>query len=103
MDLAAVVFAAVTISLMIFRRKEFPVAYTLYAGAGLLLMLMKLDNQGLLVSASRYVLSLFPVFLFPAVTRRGPLPKWGNLLLVAAGLTLQAVLLVCFARWIWIA
>lgn len=103
MDLAAVLFAVFMIALMILRRRDFPMAYILYAAGGLLVMLMKLDNQGLLVSASRYVLSLFPVFLYPAVSRRGPLPKWGNLLLVSTGLTVQAVLLVCFARWIWIA
>jgi hypothetical protein len=103
MDLAAVVFAAFVIVLMALRRREFPLMYTLYAAAGLLVMLMKLDNQGLLVSASRYTLSLFPIFLYMAVKRREPLPKWGNLLLVSTGLTAQAVLLVCFARWIWIA
>jgi hypothetical protein len=103
MDLAAVVFAGVFTGMMIFKRKGFPVAYCLYTLAGLLVILMKLDNQGLLVSASRYVLSLFPIFLYMAVSREKPLPQWGNLLLVSTGLTAQAVLLVCFAKWIWIA
>jgi hypothetical protein len=103
MDLAAVLFAGICTGFMVFRRRDFPMAYILYTLAGLLVILMKLDNQGLLVSASRYVLSLFPVFIYPAIARRTPLPKWANLLLVSAGLTVQAVLLVCFARWIWIA
>lgn len=103
MDLAAVLFAGLCAGYMVFRRRDFPVAYILYTLAGLLMILMKLDNQGLLVSASRYVLSLFPAFLYPVMARREALPKWANLLLVSAGLTAQAVLLVCFARWIWIA
>ncbi len=102
-DLTAILFLIILTGVMLTRWRDFPVSYTLYTAAGLLLVLTKLDNQGLLVSVSRYTLSLFPVFLFAAVNQRKPLPPWANLLLVAAGLTTQAILLVCFARWIWIA
>ncbi len=102
-DLAAILFLIVMAGLMVTRWRDFPVSYTLYTVAGLLLVLTKLDDQGLLVSVSRYTLSLFPVFLYAAVKQREPLPPWVNLLLVGAGLTIQAVLLICFARWIWIA
>ncbi len=102
-DLAAILFLIVMAGLMVTRWRGFPVSYTLYTVAGLLLVLTKLDNQGLLVSVSRYALSLFPVFLFAAAKQRRPLPPWANLLLLATGLTAHAVLLVCFARWIWIA
>ena len=102
-DLAAILFLIIITVLMATRWRNFPVAYTLYTAAGLLLVLTKLDDQGLLVSVSRYALSMFPVFLFAAAKQRRPLSPWANLLLLATGLTAHAVLLVCFARWIWIA
>ena len=102
-DLTAVLFLIILTGLMVTRWRDFPIGYTLYTVAGLLLVLTKLDDQGLLVSVSRYALSLIPVFLFAAAKQRRPLPPWANLLLLATGLTAHAVLLVCFARWIWIA
>ncbi len=102
-DLAAIVFLLIMVGLMIKDWREFPVPYILYTAAGLILILTKIDNQGLLVSASRYSLSLFPVFIYAAVKRHKQLSPWANLLVIALGLTLQAVLMVSFARWIWIA
>jgi len=103
MDLILVIFAIFCLGMVWYKKSPIPISYQLYAWIGLVVILTKLDNQGLLVSASRYVLSLFPVFIGVAFAGQKSKSKIINLILFSIGLATQAVLLVCFSWWIWVA
>ncbi len=66
-DLGLVIFSMGCLLGISIKNKTIPVSYQIYAWIGLLLLLTKVDNQGLLVSASRYLLSLFPIFMAQAI------------------------------------
>lgn len=102
-DLLMIVFALISLIMMWIKKKTIPLSYQLYAWAGLAVILMKVDDLGILVSASRYVLSLFPVFMFNGFLL-GKIPgRFTRSGLIVIGLALQGILLIFFARWIWIA
>jgi Gpi18-like mannosyltransferase len=102
-DLILVLFALICLGGIWYRKIPIPVSYQIYACMGMVIILTKLDNQGLLVSASRYLLSLFPVFMAQAILINRLGKRITNLMLFTFGLTAQAILLVCFSWWIWIA
>ncbi len=102
-DLGLVIFSMGCLLGISIKNKTIPVSYQIYAWIGLLLLLTKVDNQGLLVSASRYLLSLFPIFMAQAILTKKFNQRFVNLAMVSIGLTSQAILLICFSWWIWIA
>lgn len=85
---------------LILGAKRLPVSYSLYAWTTLLIGLVKVHETGVMMSMSRYTLSLFPIFIVQALEIRERLPFWLWVALNAAG---QVVLLIAFTRWIWVA
>jgi hypothetical protein len=68
----------------------------LYVGAGVLLI----AASGSLLSAGRYAVVLFPVFVFLATLARRPVLWFAYLVLSS---TLQAYLIVRFVNHLWVA
>lgn len=102
-DLVMIIFAIISLILIWMKKTPIPLSYQLYAWMGLVVILVKVDDLGILVSASRYVLSLFPVFMFTGFLL-GKIPgRFIRSGLIVIGLALQGILLIFFAHWIWIA
>lgn len=80
--------------------RQQPGIYLLYTGVMLLIVTSKLDNTSVLVSLSRYVLVLFPLFIQQARCWTG---KIGFILWLAASACWQFVLLLAFYYWLWVA
>lgn len=96
LDLAAVVFGA---GLLIAGARRLPVSYSLLAGVMLIASLSKVTTGNLLVSAARYLVPLFPLFIIQALTWN---KRWLRLVWLGFSLTLQAVLLVVFWLGFWV-
>jgi hypothetical protein len=102
-DLVLVLFSIVCLVGIRISKNPIPVSYQIYAWLCLGLLLMKVDNQGLFVSASRYLLTVFPIFISQADLLRRVNERTMNLVMVTLGLASQAILLICFSWWIWVA
>ncbi len=102
-DLILLLIAIASLVLIPVKKLPIPFSYQIYAWLGLGLLLIKVDNQGLLVSASRYILGLFPVFFSLAGLLQKIPSRWKVIPSLVLGLTSQAILLVCFSWWIWVA
>lgn len=80
--------------------KRLPVAYSLYAAAMLLGPLFRLTPTQPLVSMSRYVLPIFPVFLLLGKWGENP---WVNRLFVYTSFPLNLYFSAQFVLWGWVA
>jgi len=87
------------IIILIRQYKRIPVEYLLYAVAGILLMLIKIDRGSQLTDVSRYILGIFPVFVVLALT----LKKGAKLAWFAFSLLSLAILTILFYEWAWMA
>lgn len=81
-------------------RRKFPAAYALYAAASLLIFLTRQKDGDLWMSMSRYVLSLFPVFIYVAWRVRKVRYRMGLFLF---GAFFQTLMVILFLMWKWIA
>ena len=76
---------------------------TAYALWGLCLLLPAICNvsaEGTLISVSRYVLTIFPIYVLLGKTGS---KAWAHWLLFSLGLVLQVVLSLLYFEWIWVA
>lgn len=96
-DLASAVLAIVLLS---WGARDLPVALSLFAWPLLLSMLMKVQRPSVLVSVSRYTLSIFPLFITLAQKLRGWVPTvaWAVL-----SFACQLYLVGRFTSWLWVA
>jgi len=88
------------IGLLIVMSKRLPVEYTLLSLALILPPLMKISSNGLLVSMSRYVISIWPIFFILAELGR---KKLTHRLYIYSALSLQILISALFFLWYWIA
>lgn len=95
-----VLLALLAVFLLAAGLRRLPVSFTLYSAVLLLPALVKILDNGSLMSLLRYVLPLFPLWF----TLDRLLPTRGTRFAVAAFfLFSQGVLLVLFYRWVWVA
>jgi Gpi18-like mannosyltransferase len=87
------------IVLLIITRMQLKKEYLLYSITLLLLFSIKLNQNGFLVSTSRYVLSIFPLYISYALT----LKKGGRIIWSAISLLSLIILLVIYYNWGWVA
>jgi hypothetical protein len=82
--------------------RRLPLAYSSYALAGLLLALSSVPAVGRerLQSLSRFLLVLFPLFIWLALWTRTPRRWW---LTAGSSVTLLAFYTALFATWHWVA
>jgi len=95
------VILAITLLIAIARKTQiFPIILQCFTWVNILVILVKVDNNWLLVSASRYLLSAFPIFIAIAMvfTR-----KWIWVIWILLSFVSQVFLLICFYNWIWVA
>ena len=90
---------AMVLLVLALARKKMPAFYALYAACTLLVILVKIDNLQLLVSASRYLLVVFPVMAAAALV----LNKTGKTIWYSLSIGSQMIMLVLFYWWIWVA
>jgi Gpi18-like mannosyltransferase len=79
--------------------KKIPPYYVIYTGFVILVILVKIDNAGLLVSASRYLLLAFPIMVAITVS----LNKKLKYIWYGVSLGSQIMMLILFYWWVWIA
>jgi len=87
------------IGVLIWRWKNIPVDQLLFAIFNILLILVKVDENNLLVSASRYILAIFPVFIALAISNKKFLERiWFGFSILS-----QVILVTYFYLWGWVA
>ena len=95
-DLFCILLALVV---LILRWKKIPVSQLLFAFFNILLILVKVDANNLLVSASRYILIVFPVFIALASGSKKILERmWFGFSILS-----QVILVTYFYWWGWVA
>jgi hypothetical protein len=95
LDLAAsVLFIGLAIAAFRWMRP----CYGLYMAAMLVTALIKVTDNGLLQSMTRYVLPLFPGFMLIAIAAR---PPWLRRLVTYPSISLLGFLTAVFMRWGW--
>jgi hypothetical protein len=97
-DLALVGGALALLGAAVWRRRM-PAYYGLYAALTILIILVKIDNLQLLVSASRYLLVVFPIMTAAALVFN----KTGKYVWYSLSIGGQMIMLVLFYWWIWVA
>jgi hypothetical protein len=81
-------------------RKKIPVSLSIYSWIMLFIAIGKIDGNNALVSVTRYVLTIFPLFWgFALFIKR----KYLKLAFFTVGIVLQIILLVYFYLWYWVA
>ena len=99
-DLWLVTIVIISLIISIRMTKRIPAALHIIAWINLLTILVKVDNQYLLVSASRYLLAVFPMFItIPLLFSQ----KKTWLLWVVFSFFSQVFLLTCYYFWVWTA
>jgi hypothetical protein len=98
--LADLVLAVACACWLIDGRRTLPGAYQVYGWLLLLVPLVKLENPSILMSVSRYTLSVFPIFVAQAqrINR-----KWALWAFCGVSALAQIALLVPFYQWKWVA
>lgn len=94
------IMTAISIGIIILGSKHLPLEYTLLNVVLMLPALMKVSSDGLLVSISRYVLSLWPNFMILGRLGKKPLFHWGY---VGTSFLLQLLSSATFFLWFWVA
>lgn len=76
-----------------------PVSLQVYSWVSILVIICRVDNRSQLMSISRYLLDIFPVFFAQAavLTKKKGLLTWS-----AFSLVVQSILVVCFSWWIFV-
>lgn len=92
--------ALLVIFFLIKLRKKIPVSISIYSWIMLFIAIGKIDDNNALVSVTRYVLTIFPLFWGFALMINNKYLKLGYFV-VSIGL--QTVLLVYFYWWYWVA
>lgn len=95
-----VLLAVWALVLLVIGIRRLPFQYTLYAAALLLPSLTKILDNNVLMSLSRYVLPIFPLFV---IHDRLLASKGTRIIVAMVFLTGQALLLLMFYRWMWVA
>ncbi len=95
-DLLLVITAIV---LLVLARKKIPAFFMVYAISQLLTIMIKVDNENLLVSAGRYLLGNFPILVAAALTLNKP----AKIIWIGISIGSQIVLLILFYWWVWVA
>ncbi len=89
----------VAIGALILRWKMIPLNQLLFALSNIFLILVKVDQKNLLVSASRYVLVIFPIFIALASgSKKIPERLWFGFSILS-----QVILITYFYWWGWVA
>ncbi len=81
-------------------RKKIPVSMSIYSWVMLLVAIGKIDENNVLVSVTRYVLIIFPLFWGLALLIK---QRYQKILYFVTGIILQIILLVSFYWWFWVA
>jgi hypothetical protein len=98
-QIADLFLVCAALALCVLAWKQMPLSYALYTLAMLLLILVKVDNTHLLVSASRYLLTIFPLFVMMTIR----LKKMGGVMWLGVSVGGQVILLLMFYWWMWVA
>ncbi|MEN6408096.1 MAG: glycosyltransferase family 39 protein [Anaerolineaceae bacterium] len=96
-DLLLGLLAAIT---LVVGTKKLPVSLSLFGWVTLLSALTKLSSSGAVISLSRYALSVFPMFIVLGLTVKKPGLR---LAWMAVSLACQAILLLLYYGWGWVA
>jgi hypothetical protein len=88
------------VTVIILSRRVLPLSYNIYMVAGLVLLTLRVVETQPLNSLSRYVLGLFPAFIFLGIAGRSPIV---NRLIVYPSIALLIYLCGQFAIWGWVA
>jgi hypothetical protein len=81
-------------------RKRIPISLSVYSWAMFLLIMGKIDDNNAIVSTSRYLLSIYPIFIGQAILIKNNYLKLSYFLI---SLITQLILLVLFYFWYWVA
>ncbi len=81
-------------------RKKIPLSLSIYSWAMFFLIMGKIDDNNAIVSTTRYLLSIFPIFISQAVLFKN---KYLKLSYFSISLITQIILLVMFYWWYWVA
>jgi len=92
--------ALLVIFFLIKLRKKIPVSISIYSWIMLFIAIGKIDDNNALVSLTRYVLTIFPLFWGFALIVKNKYLKLGYFVV---SISLQIVLLVYFYWWYWVA
>lgn len=79
---------------------KLPVSLSLFGWVTLLSALTKLHSSGAVISLSRYVLSVFPVFIVLGIAMKRKQIRW---IWYSMSLLCQSILLLLFYGWGWVA
>ncbi len=96
-NLSAVIFS---IYLLVRFWKKFPLWLNVYNLLCLILFLSKVDNQSILVSTVRYLISIFPIFISLSFALRN---KYSVYVYTAIAIIMQSIMLSLFYFWAWAA
>ncbi|PKO04915.1 MAG: hypothetical protein CVU41_14235 [Chloroflexi bacterium HGW-Chloroflexi-3] len=81
-------------------RKKIPLSYSIYSWVMLFLVVGKIDYNNTLVSTTRYLLTIIPIFLGMAMILNH---KYLRLAYFSIGIMLQTILIIFFYWWFWVA
>jgi len=81
-------------------RKNISLSLSVYSWAMFLMIMGKIDDNNAIVSTSRYLLSIFPIFMGQAVLIKD---KYLKISYLSISLITQLILLVLFYFWYWVA
>jgi len=90
----------ITIYFLFRLRKKLPLSMIIYSWIMLFLAIGKIDYNNTFVSTSRYLLTIFPIFIGFAVYLNN---KKLELMYFSVNIVIQTVLLVLFYWWVWVA
>ena len=91
-------FSAIYFLIKIF--SNIPLSISIYSWLMLFLILGKVDNNSAMVSTTRYLVTLFPVFMSQALFIKR---KYQRIMVFSVSIALQIIFLVYFYWWVWVA
>jgi Gpi18-like mannosyltransferase len=84
---------------LIFARKKIPIFFLIYSAGMMLSLLATVDEHQLMVSASRYLITIFPIMVAFAVTIKKRVKPIFFFFFSAS----QMLLIILFYWWVWVA
>lgn len=97
---ANLIFSLASIYFLIKIAKKIPFSLTLYSGLMMILILGKIDNNTSMVSTTRYLVVVFPIFISQAMFVSN---KLSRLLVFAISIALQIIFIIYFYWWFFVA
>ncbi len=95
-----IILVCTSITLLILARKQMPAYFMVYASGLILVDLMKVNDQNLMISVTRFLIVVFPIMVAAALVLKNRFvrPVW-----IGISIGSQIVLLILFYWWVWVA